>query len=116
MTCKCGCIAVFGILLISLGAFASAQIAGGTISGVVTDTTGAVLPGAEVTILNQATGVTRRAVTNESGFYNAPNLLPGRYDLAITAPGFTNATEKHLLIGVGQETLLMSLAQLGEQR
>jgi hypothetical protein len=113
MTCKSGCIAVLGILLISLGAFASAQIAGGTISGVVTDTTGAVVPGAEVTILNQATGVTRRALTNERGFYNAPNLLPGRYDLAITAPGFTNATEKNLLIGVGQEILANIQLQVG---
>src|SRR5689334_22972728 len=62
---------------------AKAQLAGGTISGTVTDPSAAVIPGAEVKIRNVATGVTRTTASNEKGFYSAANFLPGTYQLAI---------------------------------
>ena len=58
---------------------ASAQVATGTISGTITDNTGAVLPGVTVVILNQDTGISRTVLTNETGHYSAPTLGVGQY-------------------------------------
>jgi hypothetical protein len=65
-----------------------AQADMGTITGVVHDSSGAVVPGAHVTLTNEATGVTRAVVTNSRGIYDAPNLVIGRYTLHAAAPGF----------------------------
>jgi hypothetical protein len=74
----------------------SAQVAGGTITGTVTDASGSLIPEAQVSITNQATGVTRKVTTNAEGFYTAPNLLPGEYQVKASAAGFgprgTNVT------------------------
>jgi len=55
------------------------QVAGGAISGTVTDSSGRVIGNVQITISNLATGVTREVTTNDEGFYSAPNLLPGTY-------------------------------------
>ena len=69
---------ILGLLVILLIPFAvSAQVSGGTISGKVTDSTGALIPGAQVAIRNTATGVTTSLVANEEGVYRGSNLLPG---------------------------------------
>jgi len=67
------------ILLVSMlwTSNASAQVATGTISGTVTDNTGAVLPGVSVVILNQDTGISRTVLTNETGHYSGPTLGVG---------------------------------------
>ena len=70
---------------------ASAQVAGGTIRGTIADTSGGVLPGAHVVILNTATGISTDVVTNETGAYGAPNLLPGPYELTASMPSFSTA-------------------------
>src|SRR5690348_9282104 len=54
-----------------------AQVAGATLSGTVTDSSGAVIPKAQVTITGVATGVARTVETDTAGLYTAPNLLPG---------------------------------------
>src|SRR6266542_398203 len=83
---------VLGLLVILLIPFAvSAQVSGGTISGQVTDSTGALIPGAQVAIRNTATGVTTSLVANGEGIYRAPNLLPGDYEIPAprqTSPRF----------------------------
>src|SRR4030081_1204440 len=53
-----------------------AQVAGGTITGTVVDSSGRVLPNASVSITNVATGIKRSLTTNDDGYYIAPNLLP----------------------------------------
>ena len=92
---------------------ASAQVAGGTISGTVTDPTEAVVPGANVTILNEATGVARDSVTNEQGFYSAPNLTPGRYQVTVSASGFTTVVREDVLLTVGEEVVVNTQLQVG---
>src|SRR5437868_10530652 len=83
--------AVWSVLLSMLLAIpASAQVAGGTITGTVTDPSGAVVPRASVAVKNEATEVSREVTANTDGLYTAPNLLPGTYDLKYTAPGFSN--------------------------
>ncbi len=95
---------------------ASAQVAGGTIRGTVADTTGGVLPGAHVVILNTATGISTDLVTNEAGTYGAPNLLPGPYELTATLSGFETSVRKGLALTVGADlTLDFKLGPAGVQ-
>jgi hypothetical protein len=96
---------VIAILAIMLGlpaARAAAQSAGGTILGVVTDPTGAIVDGGTVTITNIGTGVDRVVETNEDGLYVAPNLIAGAYNLTIAATGFTLAQFKNVVLTVGE--------------
>src|ERR1700675_3354268 len=82
------------LLLIHSVAFhvdVQAQVAGGTITGTVLDSSGRVIPNASVSITNVATGINRTVTTNEDGLYIAPNLLPASYELTFTPPGFRTA-------------------------
>src|SRR5689334_3112308 len=63
----------------------------GTISGEVTDASGAVVPGAKVNIRNVATNAVRQVVTNTEGLYVAPSLQPGVYDVRVEKEGFRAA-------------------------
>jgi hypothetical protein len=95
---------VLGLLVILLIPFAvSAQVSGGTISGQVTDSTGALIPGAQVAIRNTATAVTTSLVANQEGVYRAPNLLPGDYEITASAPNFTSFLQKGVTLTVGAD-------------
>jgi Carboxypeptidase regulatory-like domain len=63
-----------------------AQSGAGTIQGTVTDSTGAVIPGASVHVVNQSTGVATDARSNDVGYYQVPDLFTGTYVLTISAP------------------------------
>ena len=76
--------AVTSTLLISS---AQAQYRAG-LQGAVTDSTGAVVPGATVTLTNRETGLTRTATTTNNGLYSIPSLPPGRYSLTVSKEGF----------------------------
>src|ERR1700732_722363 len=75
-----------------------AQVAGATLAGTATDSSGAVVPHAKVSIKNTATGVVRDIETDSAGFYSAPNLLPGIYDVTAVAPGFSTYVQKGLTL------------------
>ena len=93
--------AVFAV--VSLPGVAIAQTAAtGNIEGVVTDTTGAVLPGVTVVVKNTGTNVTRELVTDEAGRYRANALQPGVYEVTATLGGFQTATFGNLEVPVGQ--------------
>ena len=77
----------FALLAVSF-ATALAQVDTGTISGIVTDSSGAVVPGAAITVTQQETNIRVTLATNEAGFYSAPGLHPGHYDVAVTREGF----------------------------
>ena len=91
-TCKAFKAGLAALTLLALAAITPApirsQVAGASLSGTVSDPSGAPLVGAKVAIENLATGVSRDTTTDTSGFYIAPNLLPGTYEIAISAPGF----------------------------
>jgi hypothetical protein len=82
-----------------------AQVSGGTLSGTIMDSTGAVVPNAQVTVTNLGTGLARTTATNDSGFYAVPNLNPGNYQVAVEAKGFARSAEQ-TLITVGQQAEL----------
>src|SRR5207247_6020809 len=107
---------MIGVLLILLALCPSAfsQGTGGTLSGTVTDSAQHAVPGAEVTILNSATGKARKLVSNERGYYSAANLSPGSYDVTVSAPGFKITLHKNLLIEVGQELMVDAQLQVGD--
>jgi len=93
---------------------AYAQVSGATLSGTVTDPSGAIIGGAQVTITNKATGVSRAVTTDTAGLYSAPNLLPGPYEVAISAAGFSTTKQENITLTVGaQQTLNVSL-KIGE--
>jgi carboxypeptidase family protein len=78
-----------------------AQLAGATLSGQVSDRSGAIIASASVTIRNMATDEVRKVTTNEKGLYNAPSLQPGIYSVTVSAPGFTTHVERDLQLTVG---------------
>ena len=74
------------------GSFATAfgqAVNQGDISGTVTDTTGAAVPGAKVTVLNINTGVTKDYTTNDSGVYDTSSIVAGNYKLTFSRDGFS---------------------------
>src|SRR6202035_539027 len=108
--------ATFVALLFSPLALApvSAQVTGATLSGTVTDQSGAVVPKAEISIKNIATGVTRAVSTDPAGFYSAPNLLPGNYEITTVAPGFSSAVRTGITVTVGAQQVLNLTLQVGQ--
>jgi len=99
--------AAFAVLIsVIFFATVSGQTTGGTMLGKVTDTTGAVIPGASITIKNIATGITRALLSNEVGGYQAPNLQPGTYDVTVAMPAFAVVGKQNILLTVGGEMVL----------
>ena len=80
----------------------NAQTAGtGSIQGVVTDNTGAVIQNASVTLANTATGVNRSAVTDSSGIYSFPNIPIGTYAVDVVTTGFEHYKQVNIVLEVG---------------
>ncbi len=102
------------LVLLALCPCTLAQGTGGTLRGTVTDSAQHAVPGAEVTILNNATGQARRLVRNERGYYSAANLSPGSYEVTVSATGFKITLHNNLLIEVGQELVVDTQLQVGD--
>ena len=78
-----------------------AQTTTGAIRGVVTDESGAVLPGVTVTLKGPATAGTPTTTTNEAGIYRFPNLAPGTYQITVELAGFTSSTQTGIPVALG---------------
>ena len=91
---------VVGLCLTALAVPVDAQTVTGTIQGTVADSSGGVLPGTTVVIRNADTGATRTAVTNESGFYQAPFVQLGRYSVTASLQGFGTITREGIRVGL----------------
>src|SRR5215469_17260615 len=90
-----------------------AQAGRGSISGTITDPGGAVIPGAQVVLLNSATGVTQHTVTNSAGFYTFISLNPGEYRVTASAPGFASVARDNVTVEVDQATQVNIALQVG---
>src|SRR5438105_4973910 len=76
------------------------------VSGTIEDMTGALLPGVPVAATNNATGVVTAAVSNESGAYTFPSLLPGTYKVSAEAAGFQTRSYTNVELGNAQQVRL----------
>src|SRR5262249_10590310 len=84
------------------------------ISGIVSDSTGAVLPGAEITVTQTGTGITRSAITSETGAYVLPNLPVGPYRLEASLPGFRSFVQTGIVLQVGSNPIINVSLQVGQ--
>src|SRR6266699_1788635 len=87
----------------------------GTISGVVTDPTGSVVPGATVTLIQQDTNATQSATTDSSGRYLFPAASPGTYTLKCIGKGFRTSTITHVMVEVLKATTIDVKFEMGSQ-
>jgi len=97
-----------------LTATARAQVAGATLSGTVTDPSGAILPQATISIRNVSTDITRTTTTSAAGFYSVPNLLPGTYDVKASAQGFSAHLSTGIILTVGAQQVLDFSLKVGQ--
>lgn len=86
-------IAVLGCVVV-LSFVAFSQVTSGNIAGVVTDSTGAVVPNVNIVVMNTATGVQSAAHTNVNGEYLVPNLLPGKYKIDVNGNGLKGVVDE----------------------
>ncbi len=101
------------VVLLSLASASFAQTSMGRILGTVTDTTGAVIPGARIRITNTATGVVRTLTSTSAGEYVAPDLEPGPYSVVIDAPGFEKLERTGLVLEVARDVRVDGLLKPG---
>ena len=92
---------------------ASAQVAGGNLSGTISDPSGKLVPQALVAIQNVATGITTTVTTNGDGYYTAANLLPGDYQVTVSAKGFATEVRKGISLTVGAQQVIDLTLQVG---
>jgi len=107
-------IAVFAVVLIAVASHAQSTA---TLSGTVTDPTGAVVAGAQITVHGIATGLDRMVTSDSSGNYTVPSLLPGNYSVSVQAPGFSTYKLASLSLQVDQNVTAnvhLSVAATGE--
>ena len=78
----------------------------GRIVGTVSDSTGAVIPGASIVVTNEKTSLERKAVTDNSGNYTLPNLPPSTYAIKAESKGLSAAQYSGIPLSVGQERVL----------
>lgn len=97
-----------------LSSLALAQSNNQTITGTVTDASGAVLPGVSITVVNDGTGLTRSVVTNESGVYTVPQIPIGSYRVEAELPGFRKEIRRGVTLQVDQRARIDLQLEVGQ--
>ncbi|HYR86722.1 MAG TPA: TonB-dependent receptor [Terriglobia bacterium] len=103
------------LLSVCLTANTFSQSSNASVSGTVSDATGALIPGVTVTATNNATGVVTMALSNEAGVYSLPSLLPGVYTLSAELSGFQKQTYTNTQLGNAQQVRLNFSLQVASQ-
>jgi len=107
------------IVLVGVGLVLFASVPGhtqgttGAISGTVTDSSGAVLPGAKLTISNEDTGITRLATADSVGRYTAQSLPVGNYKVSVSQEGFQTEVRSGIVLTIGRQALVDFQLQVG---
>src|ERR1700676_3334008 len=106
-------VSVAFVLLVTGAVPSHAQVAGATLTGTITDSSGGEVPNARVVIKDVSTGVERTVTTNKDGFYIAANLLPAEYQVTVTAQGFNTEIKNGIKLNVGMEQEFNLTLQVG---
>lgn len=109
---RCGFLIV---ILLSALVICVAQVQNGSITGTLTDSTGAVLPHVTVSALNEAAGTHYTATSTSSGQYTFPSLPIGVYNLSVRASGFRTAVRTHVEVEVGQRQAVNFVLSVGSE-
>ncbi len=105
---------LLGILILAIGLPVFAQSGRGTITGIVKDPSGAVVPGADITITEKDTGVVTKTVSTEAGAYRAPYVPPGKYRITAALAGFKTAVADNIQVMVGQTVTVDFSLEVGQ--
>ncbi|MBI2820348.1 MAG: TonB-dependent receptor [Acidobacteria bacterium] len=108
---RIGMLFVSGVFLVV--ASSHAQMTTATISGRVADATGALIPGAQVVVRNELTGISRTVQTDAGGRYSVPALNPGGYRVTATIDGFQSEIRSGIVLTVGREAIVNFELQVG---
>ncbi len=112
---KSNVIFMIGVALLC-GAFALAQTSTGMISGRIIDQQGGVVPGAEVVLIHDQTGVKLEGVSDEAGGFVFPTVQPGKYSISVEMPGFKRLEQKNLVLTASERLSAGDLTlEIGEQ-
>ena len=104
--------ALLALVLVGFGwlpATMTGQIITGSLTGVVMDPSGAVIPGARVIMTNDASKDTRRTVTNSDGYFTISGVMPGSYTVLVEAQGFNTAKYENVTFTAGDRRTLGSI-------
>ena len=101
-------------VVFSVGAFAQTQLA--SVSGIITDPSGALVPGVSVTIVNQGTGLKRSGLTDTAGEYRFAGLPTGNYSLRLEKTGFQSQVREGVELTSAAEVLINSRLVIGNVR
>ncbi|MGB7555831.1 MAG: carboxypeptidase regulatory-like domain-containing protein [Candidatus Korobacteraceae bacterium] len=109
-------IAALAMLFLLLPSILPAQstISTGNINGLVSDPSGAAVPGAKVTIIRKDTGVSTDVTTNSSGFYNSGSITPGNYTVRVAVKGFATS-ESQVMVQIGNNSAVNFKLQVGAE-
>ena len=111
---RLGLVILAGLLVIGLAPYAAAQAVRGTLLGNITDSSGAAIPGATVTIIETQTNLTTSTVTNDSGVYTFPNLKDGIYRIEAELSGFRKTVRDRVQLDVNTTVRVDLSLQPGE--
>lgn len=98
------------------GSAGLAQVAGGTITGSVRDSSGRAIAGAQVAVKNSETAIVRSVDADNVGIYTAPNLVPGTYEISASENGFETVVRTSVRVNVGAEDVIDFKLNPGEVR
>ncbi len=102
------------LLLMGGGNALLGQATSGSISGFVTDSSGAAVPNAKVTVSNEATGIATEATTDNSGLYNVTHIIAGQYSVKVESTGFKTSLKQHIELQIDSTVSADAQLSLGE--
>ena len=105
------CVGLLLVILLAAG-IVVAQILTGTLTGTVTDATGAVIPNAKITVVDTATNRTYTGASSSAGDFTFTNLSNGTYNVTIVAPGFAKFLATGIVINVSQVAKMTAKMQV----
>src|SRR5215210_8487538 len=101
------------LIFVGLAAEASAQVNTASVTGLATDSTGAVVPNASVTLKNKATNVETTATTDSSGYYTFASVPVGVYSVTVERQGFKRVAIGEVKLEVGQKARVDAALEVG---